>query len=329
MTVVTTVFPASRPWPARARASTARIWSPSITAPSALTARHRSASPSCAMPASAPCLVTSARSTSRWVDPQPSLMFSPSGSAPIAITLAPACCSICGANSAAAPCAQSTTTVSPASGAPGSPSWPATAGTDAGSEDSRCRVYRSRSAPASLTRPNPAGSSLARRGGMPMCASISSSTASGSLKPPWPNSLIPLSGAGLWLADSITPSSAPRSRVRNATAGVGITPSRSTSTPDPARPATTAASRNSPEARGSRPTTASGRRPAASLAWNAPQSCSTVAAARDTSSASWLVRSSPATPRTPSVPNSRAITRQLPRDQLANADMPNRPLAGE
>ena len=43
--------------------------------------------------------------------------------------------------------------------------------------------------------------------------------------------------------------------------GVGITPKRSTSTPAPARPATTAASRKSPEARGSRPTTATRREP--------------------------------------------------------------------
>ena len=69
------------------------------------------------MPASAPCLATSADSVSRWVDPQPALMFSPSGSAPMAITLAPAIWSRRGANAEAAPCAQSTTTVSPASGA--------------------------------------------------------------------------------------------------------------------------------------------------------------------------------------------------------------------
>ena len=78
-----------------------------------------------------------------------------------------------------------------------------------------------------------------------------------------PKNLMPLSGVGLWLAESITPNR-PRARaVRYATAGVGMTPSRSTSTPAPASPATTAASRNSPEARGSRPTRASGRRPAA------------------------------------------------------------------
>ena len=44
--------------------------------------------------------------------------------------------------------------------------------------------------------------------------------------------------------------------MRKATAGVGMTPTSSTSTPALASPATTAAARNSPEARGSRPTTA-------------------------------------------------------------------------
>ena len=142
------------------------------------------------MPASAPCLVTSARSTSRWVEPQPSLMFSPSGSAPIAITSAPACRSIRGANSAAAPCAQSTTTVSPASGAAGSPSAPGHAGTR-GQQVVECTGPVP--VAASVTRPKPAGRSLRRRrGGMPMCASISSSTASGSLKPPRAEQLDPV-----------------------------------------------------------------------------------------------------------------------------------------
>ncbi len=70
---------------------------------------------------------------------------------------------------------------------------------------------------------------------------------------------MPLSGIGLWDAESITPRSAPSFSVRNATAGVGSTPSSSTSTPADASPATTAASRNSPEIRVSRPTTANGR----------------------------------------------------------------------
>src|SRR5690349_9758680 len=78
-----------------------------------------------------------------------------------------------------------------------------------------------------------------------------------------------------------------------------MTPSLSTSTPLLARPATTAASRNSPETRGSRPTTATGRpsRPS-----RPPR---TVAAATLRSRASCAVNSRPATPRTPSVPNKR------------------------
>src|SRR5690348_18504610 len=78
-----------------------------------------------------------------------------------------------------------------------------------------------------------------------------------------------------------------------------MTSSLSTSTPLLARPATTAASRNSPETRGSRPTTAIGRpsRPS----WP-PR---TVAAATLRSRASCAVNSRPATPRTPSVPNKR------------------------
>src|SRR5262249_13410559 len=137
-------------------------------------------------------------------------------------------------------------------------------------------------------------------------ASISNSTASGSLTPPLAKILIPLSGAGLWLADSITPNSAPMAAVRCATPGVGMTPSRTTSTPDPARPATTAASRNSPDARGSRPITASGRRPSACAVPKAPMLSIAPAAATDRSMANRAVRSRPATPRTPSVPNSRA-----------------------
>src|SRR5580700_5581501 len=88
-----------------------------------------------------------------------------------------------------------------------------------------------------------------------------------------------------------------------------MTPSRRTSTPELASPATTAASRNSPEARGSRPTTATRR------AWSRPEavaarmSCSIPAAAVARSMASWPVRSSPATPRTPSVPKSRPMER--------------------
>ena len=65
-----------------------------------------------------------------------------------------------------------------------------------------------------------------------------------------------------------------------------------------ARPATTAASRNSPEARGSRPTTATGRCPS-----KAPTSPRTWRP-RPTGQGEPAVRSRLATPRTPSVPNS-------------------------
>src|SRR5690349_3952566 len=81
-----------------------------------------------------------------------------------------------------------------------------------------------------------------------------------------------------------------------------MTPSRSTSTPELASPATTAASRKSPEARESRPITAIGRLdPAVAGA-------STGTAAMAKSIASRAVRSCPATPRTPSVPKIRPMS---------------------
>ena len=90
------------------------IWSPSITSlPASSTARQRSASPSWAMPRSAPCSTTAACSCSRWVEPTPSLMFSPSGSAPITTMSAPAARKTSGEQPLAAPWAQSRTTFRP------------------------------------------------------------------------------------------------------------------------------------------------------------------------------------------------------------------------
>src|SRR3954467_4197566 len=100
----------------------------------------------------------------------------------------------------------------------------------------------------------------------------------------------------------MTPRSASVRSVRCATAGVGSTPTRSTSAPAPASPATTAASSISPLARGSRPTTATGREVPS-------RSASTLAAARATESASSGVRSALARPRTPSVPKRRPTGR--------------------
>jgi hypothetical protein len=64
-----------------------------------------------------------------------------------------------------------------------------------------------------------------------MSSSIRSSIASGSFIPSAEKNLMPLSSGGLWEAEITTPASAARWPVRKATAGVGTTPSRSTSAP--------------------------------------------------------------------------------------------------
>ena len=56
-------------------------WSPSTSSPVRSTASTRSASPSNARPASAPRSTTVRRRSAGWVEPQPSLMLGPSGSA--------------------------------------------------------------------------------------------------------------------------------------------------------------------------------------------------------------------------------------------------------
>ena len=218
-------------------------------------------------------------------------MFRPSGDAWIAITFAPASSSARGPTSCAAPSAQSRTTVRPASG------WSI--------DRTRWAAYSSMAVGYAVTRPTapPVGRSNSSSRRRSMAASIASS----SLRPPRAKNLMPLSGIGLCDADRTTPKSAPSVPVRKATPGVGSTPSSSTSTPADARPATTAASRNCPEMRVSRPTTASGRCPS-----NSPRSASTWAAATDRSRARPAVRSPLARPRTPSVPKRRATGRPGP-----------------
>ncbi len=76
------------------------ISSPSTSLPSWSTARQRSASPSCAMPRSAPWSRTACLSGPRWVEPTPSLMLRPSGSAPMTSTSAPASLKTCGRTAA-------------------------------------------------------------------------------------------------------------------------------------------------------------------------------------------------------------------------------------
>ncbi len=70
---------------------------------------------------------------------------------------------------------------------------------------------------------------------------------------------MPLSGAGLCDADTITPKSNSPSLTRKAFAGVGTTPASQTSIPELASPADTAELRNSPETLGSLAMTALGR----------------------------------------------------------------------
>ena len=68
-------------------------------------------------------------------------------------------------------------------------------------------------------------------------ASISASASSESLKPSGPKNLMPLSSAGLWLAEIMMPRSARMDGVKSPTAGVGTGPSSSTFMPVEVRPA--------------------------------------------------------------------------------------------
>src|SRR6478609_2672369 len=226
-------------------------------------------------------------------------MFNPSGLPPMTTTSAPARRYTSGARSDAAPCAQSTTTRSPPSGL--------------GVAMSRWSRYRRSASTARVIRPTP--SPIGNGEGASIRASMASSTASSSLSPPAAKILMPLSGIALCEAEITTPRSAPISTVRNATAGVGNTPSSSTSTPAEARPAATAASSISPLARGSRPMTAVGLAPETASAARAAMSTRAAEVARR--SASSGVRSALARPRTPSVPKSRGtsalgVLRRLP-----------------
>src|SRR5436190_13206263 len=107
------------------------------------------------------------------------------------------------------------------------------------------------------------------------------------------------------------PRSAPWSRVRTATPGVGITPARRARPPAETTPSASASSRTGPDSRVSRPITTRAPGPA------------DAAAAAPRSRASSPVRSTPATPRTPSVPNS--LRRAVKAAALALREL--RPLA--
>ena len=116
ITVATTVFLGRWPVSAIPIARIAMIWSPSTSLPVVV---DRQAAVGVAVEREAgigAVLEHRGLQRPRWVEPQPSLMLRPSGSALIAITSAPAARSAAGPASYAAPWAQSRTTLMPSSG---------------------------------------------------------------------------------------------------------------------------------------------------------------------------------------------------------------------
>src|SRR5262245_7493969 len=284
MTVTTTLSPASAPRSCRSMAQMAMMWSPSTSSPAASTRSTRSASPSKATPTSAPSAATLRASSSGWVEPQPALMFVPSGSAWMTSTSTPSSDRTPGATTDADPWAQSTTARSPAKSRP--PSVPDTAARYPACAEAETVRTAPTPAPVGASGGRPGAASPSRRWSS---SSSRSSTSSASLRPPAANSLMPLSANGLCDAET-TAAGAPAVTDHQATSGVGATPSSSTSAPSLTSPAHRAASSIGPERRVSRP-----------MAKRSPPS--TRAAARPSASASSGVRSALATPRTPSVPN--------------------------
>ena len=159
-----------------------------------------------------------------------------------------------------------------------------------------CWMYSSQALSTGTATPtsSPFGSSSAAAPPRAMNASISSSTASGSLKP-WPSKiLMPLYSGGLCDAEMTMPPSQCSSRVRSAMAGVGMMPAKSAVPPMDMTPAATADSSMSPDRRVSLPMRMV-RPLKATAAWPSWK-------------AIWQVNSLFATPRTPSVPKRRAIS---------------------
>src|SRR5664280_29798 len=134
-------------------------------------------------------------------------------------------------------------------------------------------------------------------------SSMADSISTPSLAPPAANTLMPLSANGLCDAEMTTAGTS-RSADSQARAGVGRTPTSTTSAPSLARPADRAAWSIGPERRVSRPT-----RKVVAVMWRAM--------ARPRASTSSGVRSTFATPRTPSVPN-RVVTTGLPLGVLGS-----------
>ena len=177
--VATTRFPGSFPALFRKRAAASRIPSPLIIFPDAETNNARSASPSNATPNAAFSAGTRACIFSRCSEPHPALIFLPSGAFPIATTSQPRERNNSGPSRYAAPFAQSRTIRKPFRFAPSSTRL-------------RRKSRYSACSDSSATSGAPAGLAAACKNPA-ICASISSSTASGNFIPACENSFTPLS----------------------------------------------------------------------------------------------------------------------------------------
>ena len=213
MTVVTRVSARSAPRSRKASARMPMIWSPSISWPEASTARHRSASPSCAMPG-----VRAVREDRLLERPE---VRGPAAVVDVQAVRLGADDDDVGAGGAqrrrARPrwrrrCAQSTTTFRPSR--------------RFGRLVSRRATYRSVGvgegpdpADGAARRPLPGLAQAALDGVL--------DARRASLWPPLAKNLMPLSGMGLWDAERTTPRSASVSATSVATPGVGMIPASS------------------------------------------------------------------------------------------------------
>ena len=148
----------------------------------------------------APTSFTFSCKCSGCVEPTPSLIFKPSGVSPITINCAPKSAKTWRALVEAAPFAVSKTTCKPSNWTP---------------VDTRNSWYLRKPSGYSMTVPKPWALGRGRvSSGASNKASISSSRSSSNLKPSPPKNLMPLSIAGLWLAEIITPALAFSVRTR-------------------------------------------------------------------------------------------------------------------
>ena len=198
ITVATTASPGSLPSCLRCSAAISSTASPSTTVPAASTNKARSPSPSNAMPRRAPLVTTARARPARCVEPQSRLMLRPSGETPIGRTSKPSADRNAGAMAAVAPFAQSTTIGEPASG----PAWSRIC--------SRCARYGPDRSWRSIT----PGAAPTLHDKSATSVSTEASSASVSLTPDPPNTLMPLSSYGLCEAEITSPASNPSVRAR-------------------------------------------------------------------------------------------------------------------